>query len=143
MAGKTGYHSFDTTVDKTNRLLKMIEEEYGWPKERRNQSYAALRGVLHAVRDRLTVDESAHLAAQLPMLVRGLYYDGWDPSPVPVKMNRDQFLRRVRREFPFEVEGGIEPLVSTVLRALKVHGTEGEWADVKSSMPKDLATIVP
>jgi uncharacterized protein (DUF2267 family) len=143
MAGGTGYQSFDTTVDKTNRLLREIEQEYGWPKERRNQSYAALRAVLHTLRDRLPVDESAQLAAQLPMLVRGLYYDGWDPSRVPVKLNRDQFLDRVRQEFTFDVEGGTEPLISTVLRALKRYGTEGEWEDVKASLPKELAAVVP
>lgn len=64
----TGYPSIDTTVDKTNRVLSEIEQAYGWPKERRGQSYAALRSVLHALRDCLTVDESAHLAAQLPTL---------------------------------------------------------------------------
>jgi uncharacterized protein (DUF2267 family) len=143
MAGGTGYQSFDTTVDKTNRLLREIEQQYGWPKERRNQSYAALRAVLHTLRDRLPVEESAQLAAQLPMLVRGLYYDGWDPSRVPVKLNREQFLDRVRREFTFDVEGGTEPLISTVLRALKRYGTEGEWEDVKASLPKELAAIVP
>jgi uncharacterized protein (DUF2267 family) len=143
MAGTTGYHSFDTTVDKTNRLLKEIEQEYGWPKDRRNQSYAALRGVLHALRDRMTVEESAQFAAQLPMLVRGLYYEGWNPTDVPVRMGREEFLNRVRQEFPYEVKGGIQPLVSTVLRALKLYGTEGEWEDIKSSMPKELATVVP
>src|SRR5258706_7316019 len=103
MAGGTGYHSFDTTVDKTNRLLREIERAYGWPKERRNQSYAALRGVLHALRDRFTVEEGAQFAAQLPMLVRGLYYDGWDPSRVPVKMTLDQFVGRVTQEVPYDV----------------------------------------
>ena len=76
----TGFATFSTTVDKTNRVLKEIERAYGWPQDRRNQSYTALRAVLHALRDRLTVEESAQFAAQLPMLIRGLYYGGWDPS---------------------------------------------------------------
>lgn len=143
MAGTTGYHSFDTTVDKTNRLLKEIEQQYGWPKERRNQSYAALRGVLHALRDRMTVEETAQFAAQLPMLVRGLFYEGWDPTNVPVKMGREDFLNRVRQEFPYEVQGGTPDLVTTVVQALKLYGTEGEWEHIKSSMPKELATVVP
>jgi uncharacterized protein (DUF2267 family) len=143
MTGETGYHSFNTTVDKTNRLLRAIEGEYGWPKERRNQSYAALRGVLHTLRDRLTVEESAHLAAQLPMLVRGIYYEGWDPSRVPMKMSRDDFLARVRRDFPYDARGGTQPLIATVLRALKLYGTEGEWADIKATVPRELAAVMP
>src|SRR5258705_7833040 len=123
----TGYSTFSTTVDKTNRVLKEIEQAYGWPQERRNQSYAALRAVLHALRDRLTVEEGAQFAAQLPMLVRGLYHTGWDPSRVPRKMSRDEFLQRVRQAFPYEVKGGMEQLVRTVVHSLRHHVTEGEW----------------
>jgi uncharacterized protein (DUF2267 family) len=140
---ETGLHSFTTTVDKTNHVLKEIEHAYNWPKERRNQSYAALRSVLHALRDRLTVEEAAELAAQLPMLIRGLYYEGWKPSHVPVKMNREEFFARIRREFPFEVEGGGERLAQTVLQSLRLHITDGEWEDIKSSMPKELAAALP
>ena len=93
---ESGFSSFKTTEAKTNRVLREIEEAYGWPKERRNQSYAALRAVLHALRDRLPVDEASQLGAQLPMLVRGIYYSGWDPSKVPVKMSRDEFMQRIR-----------------------------------------------
>lgn len=140
---ETGYASFSTTVEKTNRILKEIEQAYGWPKERRNQSYAALRSVLHAVRDRLSVNEAAQLGAQLPMLVRGIYYDGWDPDRVPEKLGREEFLRRVRQEFPYDVKGGVEPLVQTVLRTLRAHVTEGEWEDVRSSVPGDLRALFP
>jgi uncharacterized protein (DUF2267 family) len=140
---ETGYSSFTTTVDKTNHLLKQIEQAYGWPKERRNQSYAALRAVLHALRDRLTVEEAAQFGAQLPMLVRGIYYEGWNPTDVPVKMDREKFLARVRKEFPYELKGDIEHLIETVLNALRIYVTEGEWDDIKSSMPKELAEILP
>jgi uncharacterized protein (DUF2267 family) len=55
--------------------LKQIETELGW-ENHRNMSYAALRPVLHALRDRLTVQEAADLAAQLPLLVKGIFFDG-------------------------------------------------------------------
>ena len=138
----TGFTTISTTVDKTNHILKEIEQANGWPPERRKQSYAALRAVLHALRDRLTVEESAHLAAQLPMLVRGLYYDGWDPSRVPQKMTKDEFLQRVRREFPYDVKGGTAHVVQTVLDSLRHHVTAGEWEDIKASVPKDLASVL-
>jgi uncharacterized protein (DUF2267 family) len=140
---ETGYRSFSTTVDKTNRVLKDIEQAYGWPKERRNQSYAALRAVLHALRDRLTVEEAAHLAAQLPMLIRGLYYQGWEPGHVPVKMHRQEFLERVRSDLPFNAGDGVEPLIQTVLSSLRRHVTDGEWDNVRATMPRDLAAALP
>jgi hypothetical protein len=87
----TGYSTFNSTVHKTNRVLRDIEEAYGWRKELREQSYSALRAVLHELRARLTVQEAADFAAQLPILVRGVFYEGWDPSRVPVKMHKERF----------------------------------------------------
>jgi len=139
----TGVSSFNTTIEKTNLVLKDIMEDYDWPRERRQQAYDALRAVLHALRDRLTVEEAADLGAQLPMLIRGLYYEGWRPAKVPVKMSRAEFLDRVRQEFQYEVKGGIEQLVQRVLHALRRYVTEGEWEEVRSSLPKDLRTLVP
>lgn len=140
---KTGYHAFDTTVDKTNRMLREIEEACGWSHERRNQSYGALRAVLHTLRDRLTVQESAQLAAQLPMLVRGMYYDGWDPGAVPKKMKREEFLARVRAEVPYELPGGPEALVHAVLEVLERHTSPGEWRGIRAGLPKDLVSLLP
>jgi uncharacterized protein (DUF2267 family) len=135
--------TFETSLDKTNLILKDIEQAYGWPKERRNQSYAALRTVLHLLRDRLPVQEGVEFAAQLPVLIRGVYFEGWDPSIVPVKLNREEFLYEVRQGFPYEIDGGIESLVRTVLNALRRHVTEGEWDDVRSNVPRDLSQMIP
>jgi uncharacterized protein (DUF2267 family) len=80
---ETGFNAFHMTIEKSNRVLHDIEQVYGWPKERRTQSYAALRAIMHALRDRLTVNEAVQLGAQLPILLRGVYYDGWAPSKAP------------------------------------------------------------
>ena len=59
-----------------------------------------LRETLHAIRDYLTPDEAADLAAQLPVLVRGVYYDGWVPSKTPVKpRNKADLLARIDARF--------------------------------------------
>jgi uncharacterized protein (DUF2267 family) len=139
---ETGFSTFDTTIEKANHILNDIEHAYGWPKERRNQSYAALRTVLHALRDRLPVAESVQFAGQLPMLVRGIYYEGWDPSDVPMKMDKEEFLARIGQEFTYTGDGGPQRLVGTVLDALRRHITEGQLADVKSVLPKDLAMSI-
>jgi uncharacterized protein (DUF2267 family) len=139
----TGFASFDSTLEKTNHVLRDIEEHYGWTKEQRSRSYGALRSVLHTLRDRLTVQECADLSAQLPMLIRGIYYEAWNPSHVPVKLRREEFLERVAAQLPYEVEGKVEELVQTTLQALRRHITEGEWADIKDSVPKDVAEVLP
>ncbi|MDG4801176.1 DUF2267 domain-containing protein [Micromonospora sp. WMMD980] len=135
--------AFESSLDKTNVILKEIESAYGWPPERRNQSYAALRTVLHLLRDRMPVLESAEFAQQLPVLLRGIYFDGWQPENVPIKLNRDDFLYEVRQGFPYDVEGGPQRVTQVVLDTLRRHVTQGEWQDVKSNMPRDLAQLIP
>ena len=61
----SGLAVFDTTLQKTNAWLKEVMDELG--SSDRHQAYLALRAVLHALRDRLTVEEVAQLGAQLPM----------------------------------------------------------------------------
>ncbi|WP_063767822.1 DUF2267 domain-containing protein [Streptosporangium roseum] len=143
---ETGFTTFDTTVNKTNHVLRAIEEAYGWPKGRRNRSYSALRVVLHTLRDRLTVDEVARLGSQLPLLTRGIYYGSWDPRRLPIKMNAGEFMARVRSTLPDkileEIDGDVERLVHTVVHALREHVDEGEWESIRSVVPKDLAAVL-
>ena len=129
-------------MDKTNLILKDIEQAYGWSKDRRNQSFAALRTVLHLLRDRMPMQESVEFS-HLPVLVRGVYFDGWDPSNVPIKLNRDDFLYEVRQGFPYQTDGGPERVVQVVLDTLRRHVTQGEWDDVRATMPGDLARMIP
>ncbi|MFI5334917.1 MAG: DUF2267 domain-containing protein [Chlamydiales bacterium] len=72
---------FDKTLQKTERWLNEIAELMGW--RDKQKSYETLRAVLHALRDRLTVESAAKFAAQIPMLVRGIYYEGWVPQETP------------------------------------------------------------
>ncbi|OUC93587.1 DUF2267 domain-containing protein [Streptosporangium minutum] len=143
---ETGFPTFDTTVNKTNHVLRAIEEAYGWPRGRRNRSYSALRVVLHTLRDRLTVDEVARLGSQLPMLTRGIYYGSWDPRRLPIKMDAGEFMARVRSTLPDkileEIDGDVERLVHTVVHALREHVDEVEWEGIRSVVPKDLAAVL-
>ena len=69
-----GVAILDRTVQKTNVWLRDARGELDWTSSQR--AYLAMRAVLHAVRDRLSVEEIAQLGAQLPIFVRGIYYEG-------------------------------------------------------------------
>ena len=66
--------------------------------DRGSFAYGVLRAWLHTLRDRLTVEAAAHFAAQLPDLIRGVFYAGWHPCAVPVKYNAEAYTVRFARE---------------------------------------------
>ena len=88
----TGLAAFDSTMQTTNAWLSDIILRTGL--RDRHAAYHALRSVLHVLRDRLSVDEAVALGAQLPMLVRGFYYEGWHPAGKP---NRSAPRKRLSR----------------------------------------------
>jgi uncharacterized protein (DUF2267 family) len=95
----TGLPVFDTTVQETNLWLKAVMD--GLHTDDRHLAYLALRATLHALRDRLGPENAVHLAAQLPMLLRGLYYEGWRLAASQTKeRTRADFLEHVRSELP-------------------------------------------
>ena len=133
----TGLEVFDRTLHKTHAWLKAIMEELGT--EDRHKAYLALRAVLHALRDRLTVEEVAQLAAQLPMLVRGLYYEGWDPTGKPLKeRHKEAFLAHVAEELKTPSGPAVDPEAATraVFKVLSREISQGELEDVLGLLPK-------
>jgi uncharacterized protein (DUF2267 family) len=128
-------------TEKTEVWLKDLMTELGW--EDRHRTYIAFKAVLHALRDRLTVEETAQLGAQLPMLVRGFYYEGWDPTGKPVKERRLQaFLEHVSKALKNE-DVRPEKVVRAVFRLLARHISRGEIEDIKHVLPSELHALWP
>jgi uncharacterized protein (DUF2267 family) len=109
----------------------------------RHQAYLALRATLHALRDRLTVDEAAHLGAQLPMLIRGLYYEGWTPRGKPIKWHRDEFLDHIRAHCAVCDDVDPEHVARAVFKVLAARVSAGEVKDVTHVLPKELQALWP
>lgn len=135
-----------STIPTLNRTLQETE---AWlnelcesePFEVPEQAYALLRAVLHAVRDRLTVEEAVHLGAQLPQLVRGIYYEGWRPALAPNdEKTVDEFLAHVRSSLgPGQQERlPLETATRTVLAFLSEHVDAGEMRHVVDQMPAEI-----
>ena len=74
----TGLPVFDTTVQASNAWLNAIEARF--PPCDRQQAYAAFRAAGHVLRDRLPMEAVLGLSAQLPMLLRGVFLEGWRPD---------------------------------------------------------------
>ncbi len=106
-------------------------------------AYRVLGAVLHRLRDRLTVNEAANLGAQLPLVVRGLYYEGWRPSSVPSKVrSKDKFLDELSAAI-LPITYPVEWAVTAVFSLLARHCDPGEIADVIDQLPGDLKGLWP
>lgn len=139
----TGVAAFDRTIQTTNVWLNEVMEEMGWKGDHR-RPYHALRAVLHALRDRLSVEEATDLGAQLPMLIRGIYYEGWKPSGKPiVERKKEDFLAHIAEAFPDDPDLDLERVVGAVFNVLAKHVTAGEIDDVKNSLPAPLRALCP
>ena len=131
---------FESTIQTTNTWLIDLMERLGWVD--RHRAYFALRVVLHALRDRLTVNEVAAFAAQLPMLVRGFYYEGWHPSGKPLKERKKaEFLAHVAEAYRDDPETDPERVAQAVFQVLAKHVTPGEIDDVKQLLPPEIRSL--
>jgi uncharacterized protein (DUF2267 family) len=138
----TGLDVFDTTVHKTNRWLKDVMENLH--RDDRHLAYVGMRATLHALRDRLTIEEAAQLGAQLPMLVRGFYFEGWDPTGKPLKERHlDDFLRQVDRQLVPKDNIDAEFVARAVFTVLKNRIADGEIEDVKHVLPAEIRELWP
>ena len=101
---ETGVAALDHTVQETNIWLKAIAKQLHF--EERPHAYSAL-AVLHALRDRLTPASAVYLGAQFPLLIRGIYYDGWHLAGKPrkdrsVQELADHVLQQLPPKFPMD-----------------------------------------
>jgi uncharacterized protein (DUF2267 family) len=135
-----GLESIDHTVQLTHTWINELDELLGWNNKPR--SYRLLRSVLHGLRDWLQHDESADLAAQLPTLLRGVYYEQWRPAATPVKeRSKADFLARINHAFHGDPILHPAEAVSAVFMLLSRRIAGGEVQDVRHALPADLRAL--
>ncbi|MBU3865764.1 DUF2267 domain-containing protein [Streptomyces sp. 4503] len=130
---------FEHAIHSANNWLKAVSEVLGT--EDRHVAHRILRAWLHTFRDRLTVDVAAHFAAQLPELLRGAYYDGWDPSVVPVKYNREGYVNRFVREAKVTAED-VPRMAAAVTTVVHGHGSPGHLEAALEQFPHDIRALL-
>jgi len=130
----------DQSLEKANAWVAEVADEMKSDDPR--EAYRVLRAFLHALRDRLTVDEAAQLAAQLPTLIRGVYYEGWVPSRTPSRERHvDEFLDRIAGEALLAGETEASYAATAASRVLHKHVSAGELEDVLAVLPVELRPI--
>lgn len=139
---ETDVTAIRNAVQSTNVWLNEIGAAMEWSDAQ--HSYRLLRAVLHALRDWLTVDEAAQFAAQLPMLVRGIYYEGWNPSKTPAHpRKKEDFKARVDKDFETDPLLDTEEAIAAVFKVIDRHVSGGEVEQVRESLRTDLRGLWP
>lgn len=129
------------TVQQTQEWLKELRDNADLADEA--EALSVLRSVLHQLRDRLTPEEAIELGAQLPIIVRGVYYEGWRPARTPEKVrSKEKFLDEITikllpRRVPPEIA------VRDVFALIAHHCDPGEISDVIAQLPADIKDLWP
>lgn len=130
----------ERTVSKTNEWLERLCREMN--NEDRQHAYVLLRTVLHTLRDRIGPEVSVHLAAQLPLLVRGIFYEGWDPGATPQKLTLDEFINRVEREANLRSAAEAASGARAVMQVLWDELAPGTMDHVIAVLPDEFAVLL-
>lgn len=132
----------DHSVQLTHEWINDMAGRLGWVSKR--SALRLLRVTLHAVRDHLQVAEVAHLSAQLPLMIRGIYFEGWSPKPTP---NKD----RHAYEFVGAISGHLDDTeefrgredIKCVFELLNARISAGEIEDVRANLPNEIRALWP
>ncbi|HYC73986.1 DUF2267 domain-containing protein [Brevundimonas sp.] len=131
-----GLDVFDKTLQTTHIWLNEITEVIG---PDRQLAWKVLSVVLHKLRDRLPVDLAAHLGAQLPLLVRGVYYDQFQPAKQPTRCrNLDEFVEEVQEWLADVRPVNAADAVDAVFGTLSRHVPEGQLTIVRHALPETI-----
>jgi uncharacterized protein (DUF2267 family) len=130
----TGLEVFDKTLQTTNIWLNEIMERIG---PDRQLAWKLLSTVLHKLRDRLPIELSAHLGSQLPLLVRGAYYDQFEPARQPTDCDsHEAFVAEVAEWLGDTRPVDPEEAIAAVFAVLTRHVSEGQIVKVRNALPK-------
>ncbi|WP_439657901.1 DUF2267 domain-containing protein [Lentzea sp. HUAS TT2] len=130
---------FDHALESADKLVRDVAEAF--PTEDRKFAHRVLRAWLHLLRDRLTVEVSAHFAAQLPELVRGMYYEGWNPSRVPEKYDAEQCAARLAGEANV-ARKDVTTATAAVASVVPHHLSDGMLDKVLAHFPEDVRRVL-
>ncbi|WP_454622095.1 DUF2267 domain-containing protein [Bradyrhizobium cenepequi] len=137
----TGLEVFDRTIHLTNSWLDEIMETL--PRDRQ-LAWHALGAVLRTIRDRVPIELAAHLGAQLPLMVRGTYYDRFRPSDAPQSWrSAEQFLSIITAELSSTRPVSATDAALAVFQVLNHYVDPGQVEKVRHALPEEVRAMWP
>lgn len=131
----TGLSVFDRTLHSTNSWLNDIADELGQDEP---AAWRALSVVLQKLRDRLPVELAAKLSAELPLLIRGVFYDKFEPASQPTTWTLDDLVDEVQQALCSTRWIDAQDALRSVLVVLSERIPAGQIAKVQAALPADI-----
>ncbi|RRH97201.1 DUF2267 domain-containing protein [Mesorhizobium tamadayense] len=137
----TGLDVFDKTVQTTNIWLNEIMDDLG---PDRHLAWHVLGVVLRALRDKLPAELGANLGAELPLLIRGAYYDQYQPSVPPSRARSvEEFVHPIAEALKSGRPVDAGKASRAVFKTLAHHVDLGQSAKVRDALPRDIQALWP
>lgn len=134
-------NTFTQAAQQAQHWVYELADDLNW---REPRAYHLLRCVLHTLRDWLPLEEMTDLSAQLPVLIRGIYFENWKPMATPVRnRGKEHFISRVKDAFPDDQSINAEQAVVAVFSLLDRHISQGEIVQVRNSLKKAMRDLWP
>jgi uncharacterized protein (DUF2267 family) len=138
----TSVHVFDAFVRDGNIWLKDVMKRLGT--DDTHAAYLVLKATLHALRDRMPPESAVHLGAQLPTIIRGIYFENWRMAGTPTKeRHMAPFLDHVKKEIPPGLNLDVERSSRAVFETMSDSIDHGEVAKVVRMLPIELRDLWP
>lgn len=135
----TSLDIFDRTIQTTNIWLKEISAVIG---PDRHLAWKVLSIVLHKLRDRLPFEVSVHLGSQLPLLIRGVFYDQYRPLDQQDKTRHaEEFIEEVAKWLSDVRPVDPKQAIIAVFGVLDRHIDAGQVAKVKGTLPHEIRAL--
>ncbi|MBZ9798504.1 DUF2267 domain-containing protein [Mesorhizobium sp. ES1-4] len=136
----TSFGDLSHAAQQAQQWVKELARDLRWSEP---SACRLLRCVLHTLRDWLSEAEMADLSAQLPVLVRGMYFEGWNPSATNHDHKKRDFVLNVRNGFGCDEEIDFDVAIAAVFKLLDRHISHGEIVHVRNSLKKSLGRLWP
>ena len=137
-----GLEVIDHTAHTTHEWINELAGRLDWSSKR--NALRILRTTLQRVRDNLQIDECAQLSAQLPLLIRGMYFEGWVPKKTPIKdRSPDEFVASIEAKMAGVAEYRGTEDIACVFKLLNARLSAGEVQDVRACLPVAVRDLWP
>ena len=128
-------------LSETETWVDDLTQRLGWHDQ--SKVLAALLGTLHALRDSLPRNEVVYVGAQMPALLRGLYYEGWHPAARIAAKSRSAFLERIQEAVHHDPGIDAEQVAHVVFTLLAAHLPQSELEEARAATPNALRAFWP